>query len=105
MDYTASAVTIKSAHHTDNGTEILYRNERKAVTALLVMSQEQVKKALYATRYITGWDETMVKVPMPALVCDVADNMWLDLGYFMHNNLDDEMSMNLLLHYLNKIAV
>ncbi|SHL87449.1 hypothetical protein [Chitinophaga sp. CF418] len=106
MDYTASAVTIKSAHFTDNGTEILYENHRKATSALLVMSHEQVIKALHAAQYITGSSGVdLIKVPMPAPAYDVPCDTWLDLGRFMHYNLDAEMSMNLLLHYLNKIAV
>lgn len=105
MDYTSQDVIIKSSNYKDLCCEILYINKRKATSALLVITDEPLKAALMQMVYITDYSPKMVQVPMPVLVSDGPGYSWIDTGNFMMRNLDDSMSMNLLLNYLNKVAV
>ena len=105
MNYTSRDVLIKSSSYKENGIEILYLNKRNDSSALVVITDEPLKKALMEMMYITDYSPLMVQVPLPVMVTEGPGYSWIDTGNFMKMNLDDSMSMNLLLHYLNRIAV
>lgn len=105
MNYTPEDVLIKASNYADGCCDILYLNKRKGGASLCILSDEQVKNALMAMAYITDYSPHMVRVPAPVLITDGPVYSWMDTWNFMKMNLDDSMSMSLLLHYLNKIAV
>jgi hypothetical protein len=104
MDYTAEDVLIKASNYSGECLDILYLNRRKGGASLVLLSDEQVKNALLKMAYITDYSDHMVMVPAPVFATDVPGFSWMDTGNFIRVNLDDSMSMSLLLHYLNKIA-
>lgn len=105
VKYTSQDVLIKSFNYKDSCIEILYINKRRDAAALVLITDEPLKKALMNMVYITDYSPQMVQVPMPVMVTDGPGYSWIDTGNFMRMNLDDSMSMNLLLNYLNNIAM